>query len=30
MLVETWFKLVNQLIVNSEIISLNLVDEIFC
>jgi len=30
MLVETWFKSANQLIVNSGINSLNLADEIFC
>jgi len=30
MLIETWFKSVNQLIINSEIISLDLADEIFC
>jgi len=30
MLVEIWFKSINQLIVSSEIISLDLIDEIFC
>jgi len=30
MLVETWFKSVSQLIVSSEINSLDLADEIFC
>jgi len=30
MLIETWFKLISQLTVNSEIISLDLIKEIFC
>jgi len=30
MLIKTWFKLVSQLTANLEIISLDLIDEIFC